>query len=207
MCWHKTRHLGLTSRLSCGSTPRPSSKWTVVRSFSVECLPNHTAPAPGEGFYIGNWARLHRIDDGRTYLVVQGHCLLAQPPTISDGAQQGSARTHSMVAGGANIIMLVDTNDNQMNNDLVRETVFDWTASDPALKPITDPRGPGSTCCFEAKGCSAGVVLCCRRISPTSRLARTVSPIPACWARSTISTFCVASAALLTRIKTLSYGF
>ena len=118
---------------------------------------NGTAPAPGEGFYVGNWAKLQRIDDGSTYLVVQGH--------FSHDLEQSATALHeavpdlsTMVAGNTNIIMLADTNDNQMDNDQVRKTVFGWTASNPPPKPITDP--PGSTCCFEAKGCRVGDACC-----------------------------------------------
>jgi hypothetical protein len=54
--------------------------------------------------------------------------------------------------------MLADTNDYQMTNDNVQQTVFGWAASDPAPTPVTNP--PGSTCCFESKGRSAGQACC-----------------------------------------------
>jgi hypothetical protein len=118
---------------------------------------NGTAPGPTQGAYVGNWAQLERIDDGSKYLVVQGH--------FSHNLQQSGAALRkavpnlgSLVRSSTNIVMLADTNDYQMTNDNVQQTVFGWAASDPAPKPVTNP--PGSTCCFESKGCSAGQACC-----------------------------------------------
>jgi hypothetical protein len=118
---------------------------------------NGTAPTGSQKFYVGNWAQLQRNDDGSKYLVVQGHFshdLLQSGAALKKALPSLSA----IVSSSANIIMLADTNDNQMTDDQVRQSVFGWKSSYPAPKPVTNP--PGSTCCFEPKECSAGKACC-----------------------------------------------
>jgi alpha-glucuronidase len=123
---------------------------------------NGTAPAAGQGFYVGNWAILQRVSGTRKCLVLQGHFSHDLKQSVA-AVREAVPALSAIIQGSMDIVVLADTNDWAQTATNIK-AAFGWTDADPAPMPMTDLTG--STCCWEAKGCAAGVGCCWGKQNP-----------------------------------------